>query len=106
MSVIPDALRSAVLSSALGDLEFTPSGGTVLYYEARVYDEGTATLRATKYLGLSAPYAATGKIKVSIGTTLNALPAGNYDVTVAAVGAGGTDESAPANAYTVPLQAA
>lgn len=105
MSVIPDALRSAIISSPLGDLQFFPSAGVVLYYEARVYVEGTTTpLRATKYLGVPGVDAVTGKIKVNILRTLNALPSGNYVVTVAAVGAGGTDESDPVIAYVVPLQ--
>lgn len=105
MSALPDALRSSTVSSPLGDLSFTPSAGTVLYYEARVYAEGTtAPLLATKYLGVPEADVATGKIKVNIRTTLDALPAGNYDVTVAAVGIGGVDESTHINAYTVPLR--
>lgn len=105
MSVLPDAMRSAVVSNPLGDVSFTPSAGAVLYYEARAYAEGTTTpVRATKYLGVPGVDAVTGKIKVNCRTMLDALPAGNYDLVIAAVGAGGTDESAHGTAYTVPLQ--
>ncbi len=84
-----------------------PSFGTVTYYEARVYAEGTTTpVVATKYLGLPEASPATGLIKVNIATMLNARPPGNYDVIVAAVGPGGTTESSHAGAYAVPLQAA
>ena len=107
MSVIPDCLRSAVVSSALGNLSFSPSSGTVTYYEARVYAEGTTTpVLATKYLGVPEADAVTGLIKVSILTMMNALPAGNYDVIVAAIGPGGTTESPHAVAYAVPVMAA
>jgi len=105
--MIPHARLAATISSPLGDLSFTPSAGAVQYYEARAYDEGTTTpIRATKYLGVPGVDVATGKIKVNIRTMLNALPAGNYEVIVAAIGAGGTDESVHASAYAVPLQSA
>lgn len=107
MSVIPDCLRSAVISSPLGNLSFTPSPDPVLYYEARVYAEGTTTpVLATKYLGAPEADGVTGLITVNVERTLNALPAGNYEVLVAAIGAGGTSESAHVGAYAVPLQAA
>lgn len=106
MSVIPESLRLSP-SSPLGDLLFTPSPGSVLYYEARVYAEGTTTpILTTKHLGLPAADLATGKIKVNVRTMLNALAPGNYEVLVAAIGSGGTSESAHATAYAVPLQAA
>lgn len=106
MSVIPDCLRSVAPSSSIGDLSFSPSSGSVTYYEARAYSEGTTSpVRATQYLGLSNPYA-DGLIKVNIERMLNALPAGNYDVIVAAVGPGGTTLSDHGSAYAVPLQAA
>jgi len=105
VSVIPDALRSAVVSSPLGDVAFTPPAGAVLYYEARAYAEGTsAPVLATRYLGKPDAYA-SGQIRVNIRTMLDALVPGNYEVIVAAVGAGGTDESIHATAYVVPLQA-
>lgn len=107
MSVIPDCLRSAIVSSPLGDLLFTPSPDAVLYYEARVYAEGTTTpILTTKYLGVPAVEAPSGKVRVNVRTMLNALAPGNYEVLVAAIGSGGTSESAHASAYTVPLQAA
>ena len=107
MSVIPDALRLVGPSPTLGNLSWSPSTGTVTYYEARVYAEGTTTpLRATKYLGKPEANPATGLITTTILTTLNALPAGNYEVLVAAVGPGGTAQSARGTAYAVPLQAA
>jgi hypothetical protein len=87
-------------------LSWTPSSGTVTYYEARVYAEGTtAPILATKYLG-KPNAAANGFITTTIRTTLNALEDGNYEVTVAAVGPGGTTESAHGAAYAVPLTAA
>jgi len=104
MSVLPDALRSAVISSPIGNLTFTPASGTVTYYEARVYAEGTSTpILATKYLGKPNADAVTGLIKVNAATMLNAQPPGNYEVIVAAVGPGGTTESSHAGAYAVPL---
>jgi hypothetical protein len=107
VSVIPDALRSAVVSSPLGNLSFTPSPGAVLFYEARVYAEGTPSpVLATKYLGVPDANPVTNLITVNLATMLNALAPGNYEVLVAAVGAGGTDESAHATAYAVPLQPA
>jgi hypothetical protein len=107
VSVIPDCLRSAVISPTIGNLTFTPASGSVTYYEARVYAEGTTTpILATKYLGLPGTDPVTGLIKVNILTMMNALAAGNYEVIVAAVGPGGTTESSHAGAYAVPLQAA
>jgi len=103
VSVIPDALRSTIISSPLGDLAFTPSTDPVLYYEARVYAEGTTSpLLATKYLGVPSPDPVTGQIKVNLATMLNALSPGNYLVAVAAVGAGGTSEGF-SNVFVVPL---
>lgn len=103
MTVIPDG-RSTV-SSPLGDLLFTPSPDAVLYYEARVYAEGTTTpILTTKYLGVPAIEAPSGQVRVNIARVLNALAPGNYEVTVAAIGSGGTSESAPTTAYVVPLQ--
>jgi hypothetical protein len=77
----------------------------VTYYEARVYAEGAASpILATKYLGK--PEAASdGFITATIRTTLGALSAGNYEVIVAAVGPGGTTQSARGAAYQVPLVA-
>ena len=107
MSVIPDCLRSAIVSSPVGNLSFTPASGDVTYYEARVYAEGTTTpILATKYLGEPEANPVTGLITVNILTMLNARPPGNYEVIVAAVGPGGTTESSHAEAYAVPLQAA
>lgn len=104
MSVLPDARRSAETSSHLGDVAFQPSAGAVLYYELRIYAEGTTTpILATKYLGKPNAYA-DGFIRVNCRTTFDALPAGNYDPIIAAVGAGGTDESPHGTAVTVPLQ--
>jgi hypothetical protein len=106
LSVIPDALRSIEPSSTIGNLSWTPSSGSVTYYEARVYAEGTTNpVLATKYLG-KPEAAANGFITTTIRTTLNALSAGNYEVTIAAVGPGGTSESAHGSAYAVPLAAA
>jgi hypothetical protein len=103
VSTIPHHRLSATVSDPLGDVSFTPSPGSPLYYEARAYAEGTTTpVLATKYLGLSAPYA-DGKIRVNLRTMLNALPPGNYDLIIATVGAGGTDESVHASAVVVPL---
>jgi hypothetical protein len=105
MSVIPDCLRSAVISNPLGDVTFTPSAGAVLSYEARVYAAGTSTpVVATKYLGVPNADPVTGLIKVNCRTMLDALPAGSYTVKIAATGAGGTDESDTTTAYDVPLQ--
>lgn len=105
MSVIPHAQRLAVISNPLGDLTFTPSVSATDYYEARAYAEGTTTpVRATKYLGKPDASPVTNLIKVNILTMMNALPAGNYDVVVAAIGPGGTGESAHGTAWTVPLQ--
>ena len=108
MSVIPDALRSTIISSPLGDLSFTPSVDAILYYEARVYALGTSSpVLATVYLGGPPPTGPsadqTGKIKVNILRTLNALPSGNYEVRVAAIGAGGTSESTESNPFEVPV---
>lgn len=106
MSVIPDSVRRAP-SSPLGDLLFTPSPDAVLYYEARVYAEGTTTpILTTKHLGLPAADVVTGQITVNVRTMLNALAPGNYEVLVAAIVSGGTSESAHTSAYVVPLQAA
>jgi hypothetical protein len=100
---LPDALRAGVISSPIGNLSFTPSSGSVTYYEARVYAEGTTTpILATKYLG-KPDAGANGLITVNVATMLNARPAGNYEVIVAAVGPGGTTESSHAGAYAVPL---
>ena len=92
------------MSSPLGNVSFTPPAGEVIYYEARIYAEGTTTpVLATKYLGK--PGVGTdGKVLVNVRTMLDARPAGNYHVVIAAVGAGGTDESDPGPAYVVPLE--
>lgn len=103
MAVIPNALR-AMVSSPIGNLSFTPSTGSVTYYEARALAEGTsAPTLATKYLGVPNAAPATNLITVNIATMLNALPAGSYDVKVAAVGPGGTTLSADSNVFDVPL---
>ena len=103
MGVIPNGQR-AIISSPIGNLSFTPSTGTVTYYEARVYSEGTsAPVLTTKYLGVPNAAPATNLITVNIATTLNALTAGSYDVKVAAIGPGGTSESAQSNVFDVPL---
>lgn len=101
MTMIPHAQRSATISSPLGDLYFFPSPSTTNFYEARVYDS-SSVLVATKYLGKPEPYA-DGRIKVNIRTTLDALPAGNYDVRVFQSGPGGSAESDPGVPYIVPL---
>lgn len=106
MSVIPDAGRLTIISSPLGDLTFTPpvTGGTVQYYEARVYAENTTTpILATKYLGLPNADPVTGLITVNMATLLNSLAAGNYDVAVAAIGPGGVGTEGVSNVFTVPL---
>lgn len=106
MACIPNAVR-AIVSSSVGNVQFTPAAEPVTYYEARVYAEGTTTpIRATKYLGKPSADVVTNLITVNLATTLNALPAGNYVVGVAAVGPGGTSESISVIAYVVPLQAA
>jgi len=88
----------------LGDLTFTPSVDTVTSYEVRVYAEGTTSSPvATQNIGVPTPDASTGKIRVNIRSILDNLAAGNYQVTVAATGAGGTSESAQTFPYTVPL---
>jgi hypothetical protein len=103
VAVLPNANR-AIVSSPIGNLSFTPSTGTVTYYEARALAEGTSTpVLATKYLGLPNASPVTNLITVSIRTMLNALPAGSYDVKVAAVGPGGTSLSAQSNVFDVPL---
>ena len=95
--------RSGVMP--IGNVSFLPSTGDVLYYEARVYAEGTSTpVVATHFIGLPTP-GEDGRITVNIRSTLDALPAGNYEVTIAAVGGEGTSESAHGSAYVVPLQA-
>lgn len=105
MSVIPNARLLAVVSDPLGDVSFAPSAGAVLYYELRAYAEGTVTpIVGTKYLGPQTANPVTGLIKVNAKTMLNALPPGNYDIIIAAIGAGGTDESAHGLATVVPLQ--
>jgi hypothetical protein len=94
-------------SPTLGNLSWTPSTGSVTYYEARVYAEGTTSpLLATKYLGLPNADPVTGQITTTIRTTLGTLAAGNYEVLVAAIGPGGTTQSVRAGAYAVPLTAA
>jgi hypothetical protein len=106
MSVLPHHRRAATVSSPIGDVSFIPSSEPpfVTYYEARIYAEGTTTpVLATKYLGKPAAEVATGKIKVNMRTTFNALPNGNYVVGIAAVGAGGTSETISDIAYAVPL---
>lgn len=104
MSVIPSALRSVEPSSPLGDLTFTPSVDAVLYYEARVYAEGTSSpVLTSRYLGKPEADIVTNKIKVNLKTMLNALTPGNYEVTVAAIGSGGTSESSDSNVFIVPL---
>lgn len=104
MSISPYCLRRVAVSSPLGDLTFTPSVDPVLYYEARVYASGTSTpVLATKYLGVPSADPVTNLIKVNVRTMLDARPSGPYDVRVAAIGAGGTSESASSNAFDVPL---
>jgi len=89
----------------LGDLTFTPSVDAVLYYEARVYAEGTSSpILATQYLGVP-PVDANGRCRVNILSMLNAQAPGNYDVKVAATGSGGTSESAESNVFVVPVVA-
>lgn len=104
MTVIPDHLRSVPVSSPLGNLSYTPSVDPVLYYEARVYAAGTSSpILTTQYLGDPAVDPATNLVTVNIGRMLNALAPGNYEVTVAAIGSGGTSESADSNIFVVPL---
>jgi hypothetical protein len=102
VAVIPNGLRS-IVSSPIGNLSFTPSTGSVTYYEARAFAEGGSTVLATKYLGVPSAAPATNLITVNIATMLNALSAGSYDVKVAAVGPGGTTVSAISNVFDVPL---
>lgn len=90
----------------LGDLAFAASAGhsTVITYEARVRAEGSSTVLVTKNLGKPTPF--NNVIVCNIKAILQALPSGNYTVTVAAIGPGGTDDSTQNVAYTVPLVAA
>lgn len=91
-------------TTQLGDVTFIPSVNPVLYYEIRVYAQGTVTpVVATKLVSGQKADPWTGLVRVHCKTMLNALSAGNYDVTVAAIGSGGTSESSISNAFTVPL---
>jgi hypothetical protein len=90
--------------TVLGNLRFRASPGhaTVTNYTANVRAYGSSTIVATHNLFKPTPDE-DNIIYVNIASTLNALPAGNYDVRVQATGPGGTDESTDSNFFTVPL---
>ena len=91
--------------NVLGDVTFLPSAdhATVTDYYANIYAGGTTTpVVTTQHFGHATPI--NGVIRVNLAGTLNALPAGNYDVTIVAVSPGGSTESAVSNVFTVPLR--
>ena len=90
--------------TVLGDLTFKPSldHATVTDYFATVYAGGTTTPAITT-VHFGKPPIFNSVITVNIASVLNALPAGNYDVTITAVSPGGSTESAVSNVFTVPL---
>lgn len=87
-----------------GDLAFEASldHATVTSYEARVRPEGSATIVATRNLFKPQPDE-DNIILVNIASTLAPLASGNYTVAVAAIGPGGTAESAETTPYALPL---
>jgi hypothetical protein len=91
------------ISTSKGDVSFLVSTDpTVTSYAINVYAAGTSSpILVTVHLGLPHPIGSV--ITVNIASTLNALPAGNYDVTIVATNPGGSSESAVSNTFTVPL---
>lgn len=87
----------------LGDVSFTASPGhaSVLSYEVRVRD-ASDVLVATRNIGKPTPQAGNILV-VNMAALLNGLAAGNYTVSVAAIGPGGTDDSSETSQFVVPL---
>jgi hypothetical protein len=86
-----------------GDVTFDASAdhSAVTSYEARIYTYPAGTLVTSVNLGKPTP--SGGLITVNLANAFSALTAGNYDVTIAAIGAGGTSESVYSNAFALPL---
>lgn len=92
------------VATPLGNVTFVPSvdHATVTSYSANVYAAGTVTpVVATQSIGKPTPQG--GVITFNMAVTLNALPGGNYDVTIVATSPGGSSESGVSMVFTVPL---
>jgi hypothetical protein len=75
---------------------------TVTSYTARSRVSGSGTITTTQALGKPTPDG-NGVIVADLVTTLSALAAGDYTVSILTTSAGGSTDSAESNAITVPL---
>lgn len=80
----------------------SPDHATLTNYEARLRTLSGTLVSATN-IGKPTPDLATNICHYDISGWLGTFPGGNYEVTVAAISAGGTTDSGFSNTFSLPL---